>query len=114
MPSLLPAAVPARRRVRWRIVRIVVLLAIVIGLVWLWTQRFGEPEDFDHMEAQFKYGSIGSDHPLAQAPLPYWLWKVLPEVFPPGALAPKPMSPDNDKASFEAFGLVVEAQRELP
>jgi hypothetical protein len=114
MPSLLPAGAPARLRVRWRIVRIVVLLAIVLGLVWLWWHRFGEPEDFDHMEAQFKYGSIGSDHPLAQAPLPYWLWKVLPEVFPPGALVPKPMSPDSDKASFEAFGLVVEAQRELP
>ena len=114
MPSLLPAGAPARLRVRWRIVRIALLLAVVLGLVWLWLHRFGEPEDFDHMEAQFKYGSIGSDHPLAQAPLPYWLWKVLPEVFPPGALVPKPMSPDNDKASFEAFGLVVEAQRELP
>ncbi len=114
MPSLLPAAAPAGRRVRWRLVGIVLLLAIAFGLAWLWTNRFGEPEDFDHMEAQFKYGSIGSDHPLAQAPLPYWLWKVLPEVFAPGALVAKPMSPDNDKASFEAFGLVVEAQRELP
>jgi len=90
------------------------LLVLVLGLAWLWTHRFGDPEDFDHMEAQFKYGSIGSDHPLAQAPLPYWLWKVLPEVFPPKTTIPRHLGPDNDKMSFEAFGLVVEAERDAP
>ena len=114
MPSLLPSPAPGAHPLRGRLVKIVLLLALVLGIVWLWTHRFGEPEDFDHMEAQFKYGSIGSDHPLAQAPVPYWLWKVLPETFPPATAIPRHLGPDNDKKTFEAFGLVVEAQRDLP
>ena len=114
MPNLLPSPAPGARPGRRRVVKILVLLALVLGLVWLWMHRFGEPEDFDHMEAQFKYGSLGSDHPLAQAPLPYWLWKVLPEVFPPSTTVARHLGPDNDTKSFEAFGLVVEAQRDLP
>ena len=53
------------------------VLLLVLGLWWLWQHRMGQPEDFGPMEDQYKYGSIGADHPLAAAPLP------LPE----GALA---------------------------
>jgi hypothetical protein len=74
----------------------------------------GTPDDYDHMEAQFKYGSIGADHPLAQAPLPYWLWKVLPDVLPPVGLLAPPLGPSNERKGYEAFGLVIEAQPERP
>ncbi len=108
MPDLLPAPAPPARPLRRRLLWLALLSLLVLGAVWLWLHRFGTPEDFDEMEAQFKYGSIGADHPLAQAPLPYWLWKVLPEVFPPATTIPDHLGPDNGLKGFAAFGLVSE------
>lgn len=88
-----------------------VLFVIVLGAV-IWNHRHGVPDDYDHMEAQYKYGSIGSDHPMAQAPLPYWLWKVLPELFPPERVIPNGLGPRNGLPGFSAFGLVSEAEPE--
>ena len=68
-----------KRLRRWALV-----LLLLLGLWWLWQHRMGRPEDFGPMEDQYKYGSIGADHPLAAAPLPYWVWKVLPEVVSAG------------------------------
>ena len=82
MPSLLPAPPHAASPWRRRLLIAALLAALLMAMTWLWLHRMGEPDDYDHMEAQFKYGSIGADHPLAQAPLPYWMWKVLPEVLP--------------------------------
>jgi hypothetical protein len=114
MPRLLPdPATPARTKRRRRIL-IVAVIVLLLGALTLWHQRFGHPEDFDHMEAQFKYGSIGADHPLAQAPLPYWMWKVLPEIFPPASTVPSGLGPTNGRKGYDAFGLVTEAQRDLP
>lgn len=114
MPSLLPPVAAGVRPVIGRLVRILLLVALVLGIVLLWSHRFGEPEDFEHMEAQYKYGSIGADHPLAQAPLPYWMWKVLPELFDPAEVIPQGHGPKNGKKGFEAFGLVTETVRERP
>ena len=108
MPDLLPApATGGTRKRRWWL-WLLLLAVLVIGLLALWLQRFGEPEDFDRMEAQFKYGSIGADHPLAQAPIPYWLWKVLPEVLPPETTLRADRAPGNGRRGLEAFGLVTE------
>jgi hypothetical protein len=114
MPSLLPGAPTGTNPWRRRLLLLAAAVLLVLVLAWLWGQRFGEPDDYDHMEAQFKYGSIGADHPLAQAPLPYWLWKALPEVFPTVGTVPPPQGPSNDRKGYEAFGLVVEAQPESP
>ncbi len=92
---------------------LLVLFVALIGAA-VWNHRFGVPEDFDHMEAQYKYGSIGADHPLAQAPLPYWMWKVLPDLFPPGQVVPRQMGPRNGRPGFAAFGLVSETAPERP
>lgn len=98
------------RRVLW-----IAGLLLLGALLWLlWQHRWGVPEDFDHMEGQFKYGSIGADHPLAQAPLPYWLWKVLPEIFPPSQVIPNGWGPKNTLRSYEAFGLVQEKSPDKP
>lgn len=90
-----------------------ILLASLLAW-WLWLQRFGTPDDYDRMEAQFKYGSIGADHPLAQAPLPYWIWKVLPDLFKPETTIPNGLARTNGKPGFEAFGLVTEKEPEMP
>ncbi len=114
MPELLP--VPPRGTTPWRRRLLIgsLLAVLVLALAWLWQHRMGTPDDYDHMEAQFKYGSIGADHPLAQAPLPYWLWKVLPDVLPPVGLLAPPQGPSNDRKGYDAFGLVIEAQPEQP
>ena len=90
------------------------LLIVALLAWWAWQHRFGTPDDYAHMEAQFKYGSIGADHPLTTAPLPYWIWKVLPEVFPPATTIPDNLGPRNGRPGYAAFGLVTEAAPERP
>lgn len=98
------------RRTRW-----LIGLAVAALLGWqLWVHRFGVPEDFADTDTQFKYGSIGADHPLARAPLPYWLWKVLPEVFPPSEVMAAKVAPRDTARSFTAFGLVIEDKMAIP
>lgn len=106
-----------RRRPLWR--RLLawwpLWLVLVVLAAWIWHHRFGVPDDYDHMEDQFKYGSIGADHPLAQAPLPYWLWKVLPEVVPPhDTRLPEALRPAAGRPGWAAFGLYVEPTMPLP
>ena len=111
MPSLTPTPATGGSRVRRRLIVLILLALLVIGLVALWLQRFGQPEDFDRMESQFKYGSIGADHPLAQAPIPYWLWKALPAVLPPETTVMSGgQPPNNGRKGLEAFGLVSESK----
>jgi Cytochrome c len=101
-----------RKRVLWLLVMVVVLAA---GL-YLWRHWYGVPEDFADMEAEFKYGSIGSDHPRARVPMPYWILKVLPDLFPPSAAIGdgKWYQPKNDKKGYAAFGLVTEDDMAKP
>jgi len=98
-----------RRRASWAIVLLVIL---AVGLS-IWRHRFGVPEDFDDMREQFKYGSNGSDHPLARG-LPYWIWKVLPEMFPPQEILPAAFRPASPDKSYEAFGLMTEPKMDRP
>ena len=84
------------------------LLLLVIGFIkgyMLWQDRFGKPQDFANEEDLFKYGSIGSDN-LTRG-LPYWIWKVLPELFPD-------LLPQTGKGGYEAFGLIMEPGRNRP
>jgi len=110
MPSLTPTPASGGSRLRRRLIVLLLLALLVIGLVYLWLARFGEAEDFDRMESQFKYGSIGADHPLAQAPIPYWLWKVLPEVLPPETTLQAERASNNGRKGLQAFGLVTESK----
>jgi hypothetical protein len=91
-----------------KIILFALLLLAVLGLIkayWLWQDRFGVPQDFASKEDHFKYGSIGSDN-LTRG-LPYWIWKVLPEMFPD-------LLPPTGKGGYEAFGLIVEPGRDRP
>jgi hypothetical protein len=56
-------------------VAVLALLSVLVLVAW--QNRFGTPEEFAG-EEHFKYGSIGSDN-LTRG-LPYWIWKVLPQM----------------------------------
>jgi len=83
---------------------LLVFSALGITAYALWQNRFGVPEEFA-AEDHFKYGSIGSDN--LTGGLPYWIWKVLPEMFPQ-------YLPANDKRGYEAFGLIAEPGKDRP
>ena len=86
------------------------LLLIIVFLAagrYLWDHRFGVPEDYADIETQFKYGSLGSDHPMTRG-IPYWIWRALPEMLPPSKIMPEGFKPKNGKAGYEAFGFLTE------
>ena len=56
----------------------------------------------ESIEEYFKYGSIGTEK---QSGIPYWIWVVLPRVFPEHLPAP---------GGYAALGMVWEAGRETP
>ncbi|WP_232420224.1 c-type cytochrome [Nitrosococcus watsonii] len=80
------------------------IIGIVVVAAGYLIARFvpERPVDYEAIEDHFKYGSIGSE-PVNG--LPYWIWKVLPEMFPeklPG------------KGGYASFGFIYEQGRDLP
>jgi processive rubber oxygenase RoxA-like protein len=85
--------------------RLFVLLLLVIVVAWFgWYKLLrAEPEQKWADESErFKYGSIGAEFSRG---MPYWIWVVLPRVFPD--LMPGP-------GGYKAFGLVWEEGHEMP
>jgi mono/diheme cytochrome c family protein len=74
------------------------LVLLFLGMLVYWRFVVESPVDYEAIEQHFKYGSIGSE---AGNGLPYWIWKVLPEVFPE-------YLPDGGKAGYESLGFVYE------
>jgi len=68
---------PAKRRVNWFVLAV---LAVVAGAV-TYVKFFREepPPYFASDEDHFLYGSVGTEE---QQGIPYWIWLVLPRVFP--------------------------------
>jgi hypothetical protein len=65
----------------------------------------GRPDtkpQFENVEEQFKYGSIGIE---SEEGIPYWIWQVLPRVF--ADKLPRP-------GGYAAFGFSWEPGKELP
>src|SRR5262245_17190273 len=79
------------------------LLLIILGCIG-WHKLFREepePQWADESD-RFKYGSIGAEFSRG---MPYWIWVVLPRIFPdylPGS------------GGYRSFGLVWEEGREMP
>src|SRR5205823_6469958 len=95
------------RRNRARIVTILIVLAVLAAIVGGvgWYKLFREvPQQLanDSPEEQFKYGSIGAE---ADQGMPFWLWIVLPKMFP--EYLPQP-------GGWASLGLSWEPGRELP
>src|SRR5688572_18954394 len=90
-----------KRLIQW-VVILLVLAAALGGFGWLKFFRTEPEQTFESAAERFKYGSVGGE---AEAGIPYWIWVVLPRVFPeylPGA------------GGYKALGLVWEDGHELP
>jgi hypothetical protein len=86
---------------RWILISLFVLALMVSYLFWKFIPN--APVDYDDINDHFKYGSIGSEPANG---IPYWIWKVLPDMFPE-----KLPAPGN---GYEAFGLIQEAGKDTP
>ena len=89
--------------------RVLVWLAVLVLLggftVWFsWYKFFREePEpQWANQSERFKYGSIGAESARG---IPYWIWLVLPRVFPDYMPGP---------GGYKSFGLVWEEGHEMP
>ncbi len=95
--------------------KLILMVGLMVALgAYVWTHRMGVPEDFADQQTQFKYGSIGTDHPMTRAPIPYWIWRVLPQMFTPSKVIKAGFGPANDMRSYAAFGLAYEESRQMP
>jgi hypothetical protein len=63
----------------WILIFVVLLLVLVAAGFLLVLQLSDRPVDYTEIADHFKYGSIGSEPANG---IPYWIWKVLPEMFP--------------------------------
>jgi mono/diheme cytochrome c family protein len=103
----------ARRRRWWYIVGALVFL---LGTAAFWTLLAEVPEDHQDIREHFKYGSIGAD---SASGIPYWIWWVLPDMFPQYlpeperflALSPEARTP---RSAYEQFGFIYEEGHLLP
>ena len=96
------------RRARWLILLVAVIAVIAVGfsyLIWRFTRddpvRYADPEE------HFKYGSTGGER---ESGIPYWIWKVLPKMFPE-YLPGKTYTPGREYASL---GFLYEPGKDLP
>jgi mono/diheme cytochrome c family protein len=94
----------AKRRLLIAGIVVVALLALgVVGVV-VYSRR-NVPQRFAGIADQFKYGSIGSE---ARAGVPYWIWIVLPKVFPDYLPTARPGS------GYEKIGFLTEPGKPRP
>lgn len=93
----------------WRKIKLIVLILVVlvgVGAVVGWYKFFREEPQPDWVTAtpdmRFKYGSIGAEY---DAGIPYWIWYVLPRMFPEKLPGP---------GGYAALGVQWEQGQELP
>jgi hypothetical protein len=92
-------------RTKRLIFKLVVILVVIGGIAGFlaWYHLFREVKtSFDTTENTFKYGSIGNEQTDG---IPYWIWLVLPRIFPdklPGS------------GGYASLGLVWEEGNEMP
>jgi hypothetical protein len=79
----------------------VVLIAVLGSTAWFYFLR-EVPQTFDSIEQRFLYGSIGAEQTDG---VPYWMWVVLPRIFPEKLPGP---------GGYVSLGVVWEEGREMP
>ena len=91
-----------KRRLRIALVALLVLGGLGAWFVWVEFFREGPAEAFENEAERFKYGSIGAE---AARGMPYYVWLVLPRVFPEYLPGP---------GGYQSLGLVWEEGHEMP
>ena len=97
-PKLLPTLLKATFKRIW----VVIVGVVAVAIFFLWPVLSNSPVDYANIEDHFKYGSIGSESVNG---IPYWIWKVLPEVF-------SDKLPDGK--SYASLGFIHEPGKDLP
>ncbi len=101
-PSASLAVKTWKARRRWKLLGSVAVVVAVVG-VTAWYKLLREVDQrFESMEEYFKYGSIGAEQ--AQG-IPYWIWIVLPRLFPEHLPGP---------GGYSALGVYNEPGRDMP
>ena len=97
-----PTPVEIRERKRIKIILLIILVILIAIAAYLyWAFNPNRPVDYADIQEHFKYGSIGSEPANG---IPYWIFKVLPDMFP-------------EKLSgkgYAALGFIEEPGRDLP
>ncbi|HRN60883.1 MAG TPA: c-type cytochrome [Luteimonas sp.] len=102
-----PVAAPSKRKPRWLwwLLLALLVLGAVVGFA-AWYKFFREEPQPDWVtatpEMRFRYGSIGAEN---EAGIPYWIFYVLPRMFPEKLPGP---------GGYAAFGVAWEQGQELP
>src|SRR4051812_25783615 len=91
-----------KRKLKAAVLILVILLVLGGWFAWYKLLREVDQPAFADASEQFKYGSVGAE---VNRGIPYWIWVVLPRVFPD--LLPGP-------GGYKSFGLVWEEGHELP
>jgi len=86
---------------RYILVAIAAIIGIAAPLFWWYLLRT-VPLYYSSDEEHFKYGSIGVE---ATAGMPYWLWLVMPRMFPEKLPGP---------GGYTSLGIVWEEGKEMP
>ena len=102
-----------RTRIWWFVfgaILVIILLAVYWGVV------AEIPQDYADIRDHYKYGSIGPD---TGSGIPYWIWWVLPDMFPqhlpePDRFKLMPEAQRNARAAYAQFGFVYEEGHDLP
>jgi hypothetical protein len=99
---LTPVELAERKRFgKWFLILFFIAMMIVTYLFWKFTPN--APVDYADIGDHFKYGSIGSEPANG---IPYWIWKVMPDMFPEKL-------PKQGKG-YAGFGLLEEPGRDTP
>lgn len=91
-----------KRRWLTLVIALAALAAVVGGVAWYKLLREVDQPPFANEAERFKYGSIGAEFGRG---IPYWIWVVLPRLFPEYLPGP---------GGYRSFGLVWEDGQELP
>lgn len=87
----------------WRWIIGIAVFVLILG-VFSWYKFFREEPQaaFANEEERFKYGSVGAEFSRG---IPFWVWVVLPRIFPDYLPGP---------GGYQSFGLVWEPGKEVP